>query len=85
MATPIHSHPWLPTEIRPVPWATLTAAMARKNGPVRKQWVRPQRAALAMHATPIQMRDPAQTAVLIGAGMKMPRISSAVGSPQAKA
>jgi hypothetical protein len=38
----------------------------------------------SMHATPIQMRAPAQTAVLMGAGMKMPRNSSAVGRPQAK-
>jgi hypothetical protein len=51
MAVPIHSHPWLPSEIMPVPWATVTAAMARKKGPVRKQWVRPQRVALATHAT----------------------------------
>ena len=84
MAAPIHSHAWLPSEIMPVPWATVTAAMARKKGPVRKQWVRPQRVALATHATPIQTREPAQTTVLIGAGMKMPKISSAVGRPQAK-
>ena len=35
VATPIHSHPWLPTEITPVQWTTLTAAMARKKGAVR--------------------------------------------------
>ena len=34
MAAPIHSHPWLPTEITPAPWATVTTAMARKKGPV---------------------------------------------------
>ena len=79
MAAPIHGHHWLPSEITPVPWATVTAAMARKKGPVRWQCVRPQRAALAMHATPIQMREPAQMAVLIGAGVKMPKINSAVG------
>jgi hypothetical protein len=46
--------------------------------------VRPQRTALAMHATPIQMREPAQTAVLMGSGRKMPSTNSAVGRPQAK-
>jgi hypothetical protein len=35
MAVPIHSHPWSPTEITLVPWATVTTAMARKKGPVR--------------------------------------------------
>jgi hypothetical protein len=84
MATPIHHHPRLPSETTPVPWATVTAAMARKNGPVRWQWVRPQRAAFAMQATPFQMRAPDQTTVLIGAGRKIATIKSAVGSPHAR-
>jgi hypothetical protein len=37
-----------------------------------------------MHAAPIQMREPAQTAALMGAGRKMPRTSSPVGTPHAK-
>jgi len=78
----IHFHPDAPNGKNPRPYPREATAPRLKNGPVKRQWTRPQREALSKHSAPMTPRDAVHKTVLQTGDTAQPRANANHGRHQ---
>src|SRR5262245_24952615 len=80
--TPIHCQPDGPSGRIPRPNPSEATAPRMKNGPVKRQWMRPQREALTKHTTPMNPSDVVHKTVLKAGDAEKPSAKANHGKHQ---